>query len=717
MSHSNDSNEDPSFFMQKLLVIIENLKKENLRLKQSEVNNNIALNNESGRERELIELIKKVVPVITNLKSENKKLKQLDTSKNIGFTQDLVLKDTLVNDVIDDKYELGYQSPIILDKLGKISGCVKQTDLIFEKSVSNMDTYKGDLKVGCFSLGNTTASYVFRSGLKNMMTELFIKNLGPTPLFELFTIKIIDNMNGLVKQYIKNYNLTNKDKLKDNDIVYLYKGGNIIRMHIDKTLNAIGSQSIYKCTLTENVMDMIRTVKEVKSKQKYGDWDMSFYINNHLPVDIFNKIKHDLNKLLLALLQKLRLEFADLIYNDYHSLFLELVADIQATYFGDEVQNTIKNYDPDVELISITSMGFEIKKNSICKVNRIKKNSSATIKEDSIKHNGQKAVMYYIELDKLLNGNDGVDTLNASDLYVTSTEDIQIISGGFQNHFLIDRLKMHNTALFRKNGVDTILSLPYELIDAVITERDDALAIYIHDNLSKINGPTVESYLHMENYYSLPSVQYLYFDLDALLTAQSIFIWEDKKYGKRLFRWALTALSSSIRDGFETKKIWTVLRNLFNFFTKMSFTTDKFWEIKKMFKIVNNKIELTDDNYDIIYFKRILIHYLHCITCVTYIFFHHTNTTYEKYTYFDDVYKNYGHEVFKHSINFKEVPGAMFLTKQFSIYTEHDMEYYRVLIADFEKLMLEYIGQMIKIINPAHNLNKKITLDNIIISL
>jgi hypothetical protein len=251
------------------------------------------------------------------------------------------------------------------------------------------------------------------------------------------------------------------------------------------------------------------------------------------------------------------------------------------------------------------------------------------------------------------------------------------------------------------------MTLPYELIDAVISEKDDGLSRYIHSNLVQLNAPDVEQYSHLEKLYTLPTAQYLYFDLAALLTAECIFIWEDKKYGKRLFRWIFMALAASIRDNHNIVVVDNIVKGILMFIEDMSTLTSihhKLDAITNMFTIKDNKIVLTTGKYDNPYFKRILINYLQCIVCASYVLG-------------NQKYKGYCDEVFKYSINYKEVPGTMFLTKKFDIYTSHDQLYYFELVSELERYMMEYLGQIVKVIRHAVENNQNIVSDNIIIAL
>jgi len=115
----------------------------------------------------------------------------------------------------------------------------------------------------------------------------------------LFILLIITTFEDAIKEYVK------QNSVKGEDIIFLYKSGNILRMITQKFLNYIPEYDI--------IQDMMEYFKK-------GDCDFTIYINPYMPKDKFNKIHKDMTILSFCLLEHLR-EYFLFSKEEYFSYF------------------------------------------------------------------------------------------------------------------------------------------------------------------------------------------------------------------------------------------------------------------------------------------------------------------------------------------------------------------------------------------------------------
>lgn len=588
-----------------------------------------------------------------------------------------------------------------------------------------------NLKFGCFVAAQDNTNYVFKSTLKGQMTDIFVNTLGDK-LFEVFTLQIIDIMNEMVSYYIKNFNDNNSYKLKEDDIVYLYKGGNIIRMNIDEMLGNFSSNIISSCTPFTNIKKIIEVIDTVKSKQKYGDWDMIVYINPDLDHNIYHKIESDLNKILLPVLQKLKISFNDLIFNKFSHNFLEFLNKVHFSYFEDsDFIQVITDYDKHLILDNIKSFDYLIKKDGICKQENIKLEKKPFVTLDRpgtpVKNYVELGNIYaqdHGNINNINNTNNTNNTIgvNATDLqlemllknenildevsdtiFLTQSKALVVVRE-FKIPFTISRLKVNNISTLKRKMENINISLPFELIDAVVLDQNDSQGKYIHNKLHTYHKPltTISNYFGKK--LRLPSVYYLYYDLEAILMRQNVFIWEDKKYGKRLLRLLMLALYASIKDNLTIDYIFNnvkLLLDLFNNTRKLP-NNKKLQSLHNIYYISQNKIYLKN-NYNMQYFGELIEHYVHCILCINTLINNQLNNN------------PYVLNIFRTNINYTPITGSLFLTKPIKYYLDTSNQEYFEKLSEYENEVINYleiISYLLKNLSP-----EKLKLHNDIIKL
>lgn len=630
------------------------------------------------------------------------------------------LDDTLkqyIEGVHKNIYKYGYENPLFQMQLNKNLNCSDRNNLASDNEEdSKFMVYdkENNLKLGCFKIAQNNENYIFKSTLKGQMTDIFINSLGDK-LFEVFSLRIIDIMNEMVEYYIQIFNQNITYQLKDDDVVYLYKGGNIIRIYIDEMLGNISSSIIQNCMSDKGLKNITDVMTTIKSKQKYGDWDMIIYINPDLDTNLYKKIEKDLNKILLPIIDSLKGEFTNLIFNKFSHNFLDFLSKVQHSYFEDEdFKKIITDYDNTLVLNNIKTFDYEIKKNSICKKNftDLQKNSFVTLDKPGTSEKN------YIELENLLVENNsrintqqqnryipGVgitvndlefDTLfqnekifdeTSDKIFITQSQALVVVRN-FKIPFTISRLKVNNISTLLKEGKELHIGLPFELIDAVVLDQFDSQGEYIHHKLEQYHKPLYSVLNYYGKKLKLPSIYYLYYDLEAILMRQNVFIWEDKKYGKRLLRLILIALYASLNDKIKVSEVLSNVKTILQLFTSISGNSNhqKLFAVKNFYNINANNIEL-NNNLKIKYFGELVEHYIHCLICIDAV----TNKQVTN--------NKYAKKVFETNINYKPIPGTLFLTKPMHYYYQINLDEYYQKLSEYETEVINYLQLIIVLLD------------------
>lgn len=473
------------------------------------------------------------------------------------------------------------------------------------------------------------------------------------------------------------------------------------------------------CFKYENLSQVLDEINKITQKEKYGDWDMIFHINKNLDSQVYKKIKTQLDKILLLILQKLKYDFTKLIYGEFSTNFIKLLDEIRSIFFkeNDDLKKLMQEYKKNIKLNEIMTLGYSVKEQGICAIDKkiLWKNSFVLKKRNKNNStNDELLVKDYIELRKLLfdskyNDLISLNNIEKNDLFINQN-DLEIIIRHYRMDFTITRLKVNNIAIYKNNetGLIKTLSIPYELIDAVVIGQNDVQNNYIENKLEEHKKPMISLYNYENTKLKLPSVYYLYYDLESILIRQNVFIWEDKKYQKRIFRLIMLGIYALLVENIKIRQLLTILGiiNIFfkNLKSKITFL-DKYAIVKQYVKIVNDKIKINynEIKQDLQYLEIVIEHYAQCIIILNNLFINSNENS--------EFVKN----IFKYNIDYKEVPVSLFLTKPFNYYLEKDKNYYFEQIINYEDKMIEYTNSLMIIFNAI--IDQNIVISNDIYSL
>lgn len=474
--------------------------------------------------------------------------------------------------------------------------------------------------------------------MKETVTSVFIESMDQ--LYDEYTEKIVNIIHSNIQTYIKLKNMSmvnippeispqpkvgdlykkvgDYKTIKGNDIILLFKGGNVINHYIKRV---IGKYRNLESNLDDKNLKTLKNLRKIDTDKK-SDWDFSIEINIQ-DRELYRDVLGDIRNLAWYITYQLKLffdseissgNFDNVIYSYLESLqysFIknELYKD-EINSFGDDSNNGYKT------VTKINSFGFDIDSINITKSDKASKqyskvistriendmvlNDDATIRVPFILF-GDKATKY--ELNQT-----NVSMVHIDRMTINKKKSVAALD--------ICRIKIGNLFEY-ENG--TRENVQCELIDIAIIENQD-----IH--LKNIKRKNVMITLYGGKEYPIyPSATYLFFDLYIQLFS-SMFPWDTVKYDKRMKRLGYI-ISFLYTRNYSDSEMHNLIANLkklkkvvYNFHIAKNIK-NKIQFVKNNITIIDNKIILspTFKNLDK-ELKIILSEYFEIILFLDYLF-------------------------------------------------------------------------------------------------
>lgn len=359
---------------------------------------------------------------------------------------------------------------------------------------------------------------------KNFCTDIVTNYiLDEKELYNLLYI-IHTFYNDCINYYIQ------KKNLKSDDIIFLFKGGNIFKLIANKFWSELPNKAMYKF------------IDEYNSYFKRSDLDFSIYVNPDLSTDIIDDITIISYKLQVLiseiLLNNKNICFKWFKYNDkYKQQVLEnLLFDIN---------NTESLHDSSSVYYNNKFTNIQFIDQSAIHTNKRYKNQSNnyfTFENDNIKDINNLSNSFNnnkIVRQKINNNNNN----NNSFMYNSINKALRIkTTNNRLLKFYLTRIKItFNLHLENKINGQNIIPIGGELIDVSIG-KDESSANFYKNKHNYIDTITLTQntgfYINSIKSFDLNiySFQYLYEDLKFILMDTLYLPWEDLKYKKRLYR-------------------------------------------------------------------------------------------------------------------------------------------------------------------------------------
>lgn len=511
--------------------------------------------------------------------------------------------------------------------------------------------------------------YQFKKSFRTLATDIFNGSVLNSEDVHLMTNYIYFTLNYAIECYKDlaiSYDVFGRNaKIRDN-IKLLYKGGNTVRCLIGCFLNTLKDKGMDP-TKHKEYGNILKTYNELK----IGDWDYSVYIN----YPKFSKESHEkLRNQLLQVVHVALVHIADRInlFLHSHDIQHEFATKMKEAMFSETMTQDIKefvekynsaipeNYRKisNIDVRSVTSCGYIVTKDQITSADttdELKKlslmatdyvditprTSASTATANPEKNLARivlrTAIPYIDSTQKVVLAYPIPNII--SNLYVALT--LQMCKS--RSVFDLIRQKISALTTFNVTYADepnaplvrSIYSL-IEIIDVSIdhqnSENVNTMPLYV-PNHEKHKETVVVSVKkeYSSNYYdmqcSIPSEPYMFGNLAKMLFLENMFIWDNKKYYKRLTRLNILALICCyVYEEMESAAIRDHFKNMIELYTELNGIVsldEKLTRLSKIYSVSQEgTLSIADIKCNVPYYNNILIKYIKILILSKFILRH-----------------------------------------------------------------------------------------------
>lgn len=380
---------------------------------------------------------------------------------------------------------------------------------------------------------------------------------------ELYTfLYIINTLYTIsIEKYIK------KKSLKKDDIIFLFKGGNVFRIIANKFLNELPNKAMYK--LMNTYMDFF----------KLSDFDFGIYINPAL--NNHSRIKSEIT----LISYKIQLLISNILFENKNACFKWFK--YNEKYQDEILHKILKELNNTKPLKDKNSIFFENEFTNIQLWNSQLYDTNHTYKnKKNIYISKDKSTDFIIEYDTdetsteyeiINNSTTNSFMYNTINTNLTKEQD-EIGIEGNRTDFNLTRTKItFNLHIKNKIKNSSVLQLGGELIDVSIGS-DHATEAFFKNKKKYMNSIQLKHHKNPELYFDINmfSLEYLYKDLNYILFETIEYPWLDHKYDKRLYR----AFYLTFIDLFKNVKITPINNNdiqiLYDYFSNINVYVKEF---------------------------------------------------------------------------------------------------------------------------------------------
>jgi hypothetical protein len=374
----------------------------------------------------------------------------------------------------------------------------------------------------------------FKSIITNFVTT---QCTGTDDLLVKFLHFVSRNYEINIENFIKQHNL------KQNDIVFIYKGGNVLRMILLKYLNN------FPGTIKDFFLEQY---KDILGK---SDADFQIYVNKN--ITNYDYIHSEVQKLSLTILMKLRDEFIKSISSYFQfSQTNESQQKIILQQYLEKLNLTAEIKNPLSPYFNIQFIALEL----LGSVVGTPKQTNITKKEDFLITPTSGGTLTYQIINPLYP--------NGCDIYASLNQKIESHLGKNHVDFALSRIKLNSVATYKIGNDIKTMSIPGELVDVSIPYRDDSIAEKFDVEKSTKLYKLADSKNNLTNIRAY-SRKYVMHDLIEILFKVAKYPWLDKKYKKRLNRLSIFCFISDIHK-FPILTVHNILDMLFQILSKVN---------------------------------------------------------------------------------------------------------------------------------------------------
>lgn len=520
-----------------------------------------------------------------------------------------------INDIIQNNYRLQTDLDIIKNITYDLGQC--QDDFFGNFADTDTITYKNGQRFNCFirPFGMSEAKeniYFFKKSFSLDFTDIYMQQGLTKQNLTISTNFIYFILNHTVNVFIENMMRVKKfgDKtqhLLDN-VFLLYKGGNTTRIIFNcfiKSANKMFENSKKSIGIDKS----IKNLNDLIQNYNVGDWDYLIKIN-------FDKLKEngytddELNILIKLLLQSLY--YSSTYIKNKLSLLLKSKINIDVTAqaiqtlmnsedITKRIEKFINVYNNDPSITDIRKIDSLFINNIFTFDKVIEKNNVKNMEIDDydilyknsfiFKTTGNvkeyKGTDYtvdeYVEVNTPF-----IDTqiqnyipesLKKDMVYIAYLSDVGFCRRYAISSFNLLRVKISNLIQFdvKYKEMDPLqkkkMYVNFELVDVSVSNIYDCKDIfnyhYYYQNYRPMVNYNINNPLFKEEkiIIPIPSPQLMFADICHMLFTENLFIWEDRKYSKRIKRLFFLSLPCMYYDKLKTNDmiiIYEVVHQLFS---------------------------------------------------------------------------------------------------------------------------------------------------------
>ena len=450
----------------------------------------------------------------------------------------------------------------------------------------DLNTFKNNLNIGeSVYFENKTVENTYNREYKDLCTDIVNEDILDYQDLYNFLYIISSIYIDVINDYIK------KKKLKKNDIIFVFKGGNIFKLIGEQFWNYVpGKASEY---IIENYKDYL----------KRSDIDFTIYINFDLYFEELTYISYLTQLLIRKILNHNKsICFSWFRYNKRfkQKILLKWLEKLKTSNSINDDTNEIfyNNEFYNISLINdkaITSVKPYIKQKD--KITEFTNDRTQKIQYD-------------------------IDSDDSLFLYTTINKALEFSMGDLITKFNLIRTKINFNMTMIDSKTKNIKKFPIggELIDVSIGHKIDKELEHLFHNKTnylkniqwKNNKFNIFPNKITEFYITCYSLEYINYDVSKILFRTVKYPWDDRKYKKRLYRLYYTCIVDLFMYG-ELKKAFEMkyIKTIHNFLSKClkilkNIKKNKFNEehsqevnslMKIRYKIINKLSKLYDINH------------------------------------------------------------------------------------------------------------------------
>ena len=367
--------------------------------------------------------------------------------------------------------------------------------------------------------------------------------------------------------------------ITEKDIIFFYKGGNVLRMQFLQFM-----KEITECNNCQNIEPFINFMYEIKNRYfKKSDLDFNIYISNKIPN--YDIIVNEVTRLSYFIIKEIRRVISQnkSKYFNYYTLndnkkreLLQKLLDTLNESASITKSKTSHFFGGKFTAVSLDDIMVNTKGGSTI-INSGKKDFTIVGVEN--KYNGY--IPYDYKKTNVINDLKH-HVVAIKEIYDNNTNTpisvntaLSFVSSYIFNSFNLVRMKQNFVLIFEINNVSSEFSLGGELIDLAIPTKPDSVIDHFFEN----KNDYVQDYnITLQKYSPITitafSLQYAIDDLNRILFSQFLFPWSTHKYEKRIYRLFILNTINFMRETIDIEKKCAVINWIHN-------------KIRKLQKIVN----------------------------------------------------------------------------------------------------------------------------------